>query len=346
MIGRTLHDVMPERADGFLREIHQALGSGQPHDVEYWLDVEGGMKWFEATISPLSDNTVFWVARDVTERKALRDKLAQAQKMEAVGRLAGGIAHDFNNILTAIVGFGDLVANELPLTSPLRADVEEILKAATRVSTLTRQLLTFSRKQVLQPELVDVSRAVANVEPMLRRVLREDIELRIRLGTGVEFVRADRNQLEQVLLNLAINARDAMSAGGVLTIRTTHEEVNRTSHEQRADREGDYVVLEVSDTGVGMDAQTQAHLFEPFFTTKEPGKGTGLGLATVHGIVEQSGGFISVHAKPQRASISCGFSAPAHKRACPLHVRISRRHDRASRCFGSIDTVSAKAVYS
>jgi two-component system cell cycle sensor histidine kinase/response regulator CckA len=210
MIGRTLHEVMPEHADRFVPEIHRALASGQPQDVEYWLDVEGGMKWFEATISPLSDDTVFWVARDVTERKALRDKLAQAQKMEAVGRLAGGIAHDFNNILTAIVGFGELVANELPQPSPLRADVEEILKAATRASTLTRQLLTFSRKQVLQPELVDVNRAIANLEPMLRRVLREDIDLRIRFGMAAEFVRADRNQLEQVLLNLAINARDAL----------------------------------------------------------------------------------------------------------------------------------------
>ncbi len=297
MIGHTLRDVMPEHADRFVSEVRRALGSRQPHDVEYWLEVEGGIKWFEATISPLSDNTVFWVARDVTERKALREKLAQAQKMEAVGRLAGGIAHDFNNILTAISGFGSLVANELPPTSPLRADVEQILEAATRASTLTRQLLTFSRKQVLQPEIVDVNRAVANLEPMLRRVLREDVELRIGLGIGVEFVRADRNQLEQVLLNLAINARDAMPAGGVLTIRTTHEEVNSTSHQQRLDREGDYVVLEVSDTGVGMDAQIQAHLFEPFFTTKEPGKGTGLGLATVHGIVEQSGGFISVHSE-------------------------------------------------
>jgi CheY-like chemotaxis protein len=137
---------------------------------------------------------------------------------------------------------------------------------------------------------------------MFRRVLREDIELRIRLGMGVEFVRVDRNQLEQVLLNLAINARDAMPAGGVLTIQTAHEAVNRTSHEQRADREGDYVVLEVSDTGVGMDAQTQAHLFEPFFTTKEPGKGTGLGLASVHGIVEQSGGFISVQSEPHHGT--------------------------------------------
>lgn len=302
IVGRRLHDVMPELADQFLSEIHQALASGQPHDVEYELDVEGGTKWFEATVSPLSDDTVFWVARDVTEKKTLRDKLAQAQKMEAVGRLAGGVAHDFNNILTAIVGFGELVASELPPASPLRTDVDQILRAATRASTLTRQLLTFSRRQVLQPELVDVNRAVANLEPMLGRVLREDIELRIRLGIGVEFVRVDRNQLDQVLLNLAINARDAMPAGGVLTISTTHEEVNRTNHEQRADREGDYAVLEVSDTGVGMDAQTRAHLFEPFFTTKEPGKGTGLGLATVHGVVEQSGGFISVQSEPHHGT--------------------------------------------
>jgi CheY-like chemotaxis protein len=190
------------------------------------------------------------------------------------------------------------VANELPLTSPLRSDVEEILKAATRASTLTRQLLTFSRKQVLRPELVGMNEVVANLEPMLRRLLHEDIEVRTELGMGVGYVRVDRNQLEQVLLNLAINAKDAMPAGGVLTIKTARDEVNRAGHEGRADRPGDYVVLEVSDTGVGMDQQTQARLFEPFFTTKEPGKGTGLGLATVHGIVEQSGGFISVRSQP------------------------------------------------
>ncbi len=297
MIGRTLRDVMPDHADGFLAEIHRALASGQPHDVEYWLDVEGRMKWFEATISPLPDDTVFWVARDMTEKKALRDSLAHAQKMEAVGRLAGGIAHDFNNILTAISGFGTLVADALPPASALRADAEEILKAAMRASIVTRQLLTFSRKQVLRPELVDVNQVVANLEPMLQRLLHEDVELRIGLGMDLGFVRVDRNQLELVLLNLALNARDAMRAGGVLTINVARADKNAISHERREDRELGYVVLEVSDTGVGMDAQTQAHLFEPFFTTKDPGKGTGLGLATVYGIVEQSGGYISVNSK-------------------------------------------------
>jgi two-component system cell cycle sensor histidine kinase/response regulator CckA len=301
MIGRTLHQVMPEHADRFVPEIHRALASGQPHDVEYWLDIEGARKWFEATISPLPDDTVFWVARDVTERKALRDKLAQAQKMEAVGRLAGGIAHDFNNILTAISGFGSSVADELPVTSPLREDVEQILKAATRAASLTRQLLTFSRKHVLRPELVDVNRVLANLEPMLRRLLHEDIELRIGLATGLGVVRVDRSQLEQVLLNLSINAKDAMPAGGVLTI-TTARAGGIAGQRRGGDADVDYVELEVSDTGVGMDAQVQAHLFEPFFTTKQPGKGTGLGLATVHGIVEQSGGFISVHSEPHRGT--------------------------------------------
>jgi CheY-like chemotaxis protein len=157
--------------------------------------------------------------------------------------------------------------------------------------------LTFSRKQVLRPELVDVNRIVANLEPMLRRLLHEDIELRIELGMGLGFIRVDGHQLEQVLLNLAINAKDAMPAGGVLTIRTARDEENRSGQEGHEGRPGDYVILEVSDTGVGMDAQIQAHLFEPFFTTKEPGKGTGLGLAIVHGIVEQSGGFIAVHSR-------------------------------------------------
>jgi PAS domain S-box-containing protein len=303
MIGRTLHDIMPEYADRFLCEVRRALASGQPHDVEYVLDIEGAMKSFEATISPLSDDAVFWVARDVTERKALRDRSAQAQKMEVVGRLASGIAHDFNNNLTAIRWFAEVVAQELPLTSPLRADVEQILKATARASALTGQLLTFSRKQVVRPELVDVNRIVANVEPMLRRLLPEDIDLRLGLGTGLGYVRADRNQLEQVLLNLAINAKDAMPAGGMLAIRTARHEASRITHERREDREGDYVVLEVSDTGVGIDPQIREQLFEPFFTTKEPGKGTGLGLATANAIVEQSGGFMAVHSEPH-----CGAS--------------------------------------
>ena len=301
MIGRTLHEVMPEHADRFVPEIHRALASGQPHDFEYWLDIEGAMKWFEATISPLPDDTVFWVARDVTERKALRDKLAQAQKMEAVGRLAGGIAHDFNNLLTAISGFGAAVADDLPATSPLRGDVEQILKAATRAASLTRQLLTFSRKHVLRPELVEVNRVVTNLEPMLRRLLHEDIELRTRLATGLGLVRVDCYQLEQVLLNLCVNAKDAMPTGGVLTI-TTARAGESAGQRRGGEAGGDYVELEVSDTGVGMDAQTQAHLFEPFFTTKQPGTGTGLGLATVHGIVEQSGGFISVRSEPHRGT--------------------------------------------
>jgi two-component system, cell cycle sensor histidine kinase and response regulator CckA len=234
--------------------------------------------------------------RDVSERKLLEEQLRQAQKMEAVGQLAGGVAHDFNNLLTAIIGNTELLLKTIDLEDRRRLDVLEINRAAHRAATLTRQLLAFSRKQVLQPRIVDLNGVVAELAAMLRRIIGEHVELRLQLEPGLGRVLADPGQLEQVITNLAVNGRDAMPSGGTLTIRTASVDAADVppSSPESSPLLGPLVELSVCDNGVGMDERTQARLFEPFFTTKELGRGTGLGLATVYGIVRQSGGHIRV----------------------------------------------------
>ncbi len=244
-----------------------------------------------------------FIVEDVTEQRALEERLRQTQKMEAVGRLAGGIAHDFNNLLTAILGSVDFLRRALGPDHPEHAETEEIQKAAVRAADLTRQLLAFSRQQVLAPKVLELDALVANLEKMLRRLIGEDIELRCAANAPRASVRADPGQLEQVIVNLVVNARDAMPRGGKLTIETTTVDLDAAyAWEHGTVEPGRYVMLAVTDTGVGIDRAAQARLFEPFFTTKEFGKGTGLGLATVYGIVKQSGGYIWVYSEPGRGA--------------------------------------------
>ena len=240
-----------------------------------------------------------FIVEDVTDQRALEERLRQTQKMEAVGRLAGGIAHDFNNLLTAILGSVDFLRRALGPDHPEHAETEEIQKAAVRAADLTRQLLAFSRQQVLAPKVLEVDALVANLEKMLRRLISEDVELRFAPQAPRAAVRVDPGQLEQVIVNLVVNARDAMPRGGKLTIETATVDLDAAyAWEHGTVEPGRYVMLAVTDTGVGIDRAEQARLFEPFFTTKEFGKGTGLGLATVYGIVKQSGGYIWVYSEP------------------------------------------------
>jgi two-component system cell cycle sensor histidine kinase/response regulator CckA len=261
-------------------------------------------EWYN---TPLVDESgqvlgVASLVQDVTERVALEEKLRQSQKMEAVGRLAGGVAHDFNNLLTVIMGYNQILNDGLPAASRLTDAAAQIRAAADRAAGITRQLLAFSRKQVLSPRVIDLNDVMMNLDTMLRRLIGEDIEVLTVAGRDLGTVKADPGQIEQVLMNLALNARDAMPDGAKLTLETENMDLDDSYASERPPlRPGRYVMLAVSDTGIGMSPATQAHIFEPFFTTKEVGKGTGLGLSMVYGIVKQSGGYIWVYANQTRA---------------------------------------------
>ncbi|OGW41604.1 MAG: hypothetical protein A2010_18535 [Nitrospirae bacterium GWD2_57_9] len=269
---------------------------------------DGSVRWVKHVAVPRQDEQGLLTAwdglvSDITERKKLEDQLRQAQKMEAIGQLAGGIAHDFNNILSAIVGYGTLLQMKTEADDPLRANIDPILDAADRAANLTHSLLAFSRKQVLKPEPVDLNAIVQHVQRLLSRIMGEDIALTTRFWSDRVVVNADRGQIEQILMNLAANARDAMPNGGSFVIDTNNEELGEmTVLNQGAVTPGRYAVLTVADTGTGMDEATQKKVFDPFFTTKEPGKGTGLGLSMAYGIVKQHNGFITVASEPGRGT--------------------------------------------
>ncbi|MGO9895810.1 MAG: PAS domain S-box protein [Bryobacteraceae bacterium] len=312
LLGSSLELLLPEAR----RTAHQRQRSSyfdQPHTrpMGIGMDLAGSRKNgsefpVEVSLSFVeSPEGVFGIAfvTDISQRKTLEQQLMHAQKMEAVGRLAGGVAHDFNNMLTVISGYSRMILDDLPAGSELRGYLEETLKAADRAASITSQLLAFSRRQVMQAAVVDVNHIISRAEKMLRRLIGEDIELELSLANALDPIRADPNYLEQAIVNLAVNARDAMPAGGRLRIHTTaialDESFTRT---HPALRPGPFLRIDVSDTGHGMDATTVAHIFEPFFTTKERGKGTGLGLATVYGMVQQTGGDVQVTSQPGHGS--------------------------------------------
>ncbi|HKU25082.1 MAG TPA: ATP-binding protein [Candidatus Sulfotelmatobacter sp.] len=258
-----------------------------------------GDRTFLSCFMPLKDkhgtvHKVLGMSQDITLRRSAEERLNQAQKMEALGKLAGGIAHDFNNILNVIIGYAHLLQEEGTNRDKVGEHATEVLKAAQRATSLTRQLLAFSRKQVVQRQSLDLNTVIHGISKMLRRLIREDVEIATQFASDLPSITADVSQIEQVIVNLAINARDAMPDGGRLTIATSRADLNEGHARSLGLTAGPHAVLTVSDNGLGMNADTQAHIFEPFFTTKEPGKGTGLGLATVHAVVSQSGGHISV----------------------------------------------------
>jgi PAS domain S-box-containing protein len=311
VVARRLGELWPAASlQPFLERAAAVMRGREPLEEELEITApEAAGRWIHHQIVPLEDGVAIAV-RDTTPRHAAEadlhrreEQVRQSQKMEAIGRLAGGVAHDFNNLLTVIRGHGELVVRKLASDHPMRRNLLEIGLAAERASALTHQLLAFSRKQVLQPRTLDLGEIVERISTLLQRLIGEDVDLVTRRRGPLGSVRADPAQMEQVIVNLAVNARDAMPRGGVLDLELANVEMDETfARGHPGMTPGAYVVLSVTDTGHGMDEETKARIFEPFFTTKEVGKGTGLGLATVYGIVKQSEGFIWVYSEPGRGT--------------------------------------------
>jgi PAS domain S-box-containing protein len=297
--------IHPEDKEQVASAVAASFISGEGNILEFrWFSKDGRTVWVESNFVVIRDDEgrpagLRGVTIDITKRKMLEEQFRQAQKMEAIGQLAGGVAHDFNNLLTAIIGYSQLTLASLNKSDPLRSYIEEIQSAGSRAASLTNQLLIFSRKQVLQPRVLDLNAIVTDMNKLLRRLIGENIKLEANLEPELGCVKADSGQIEQVIMNLVVNARDAMPQGGQLSIETANINLDiEYAKSYIGITPGSYVMLAVSDSGSGMDKQTQARVFEPFFTTKEQGKGTGLGLSTVYGIVKQSEGSIALYSEP------------------------------------------------
>jgi two-component system cell cycle sensor histidine kinase/response regulator CckA len=299
---------IPQEDHAVIEAAEEASLRGERFQAEYRIvRRDGSVIWVSDTAVVVSGSyshpVMEGIIVDITARKLLENQLQQSRRMEAVGRLAGGIAHDFNNLLTIIKGYAELAVQRGGIQPELRADVQQIENAAERASTLIRQLLAFSRRQVLQPKIIDLNAIVLGLDKLLGRLMGEHIEMVTRCAGNVGHVKADPAQVEQVIMNLVVNARDAMPRGGRLTVETFNVDLDSTyARDHVSVKPGSYVMLAVSDTGIGMNPETVAHIFEPFYTTKESGQGTGLGLSTVYGIVKQSGGYIWVYSEPGKGT--------------------------------------------
>jgi two-component system, cell cycle sensor histidine kinase and response regulator CckA len=329
VVGKTMDDFFETSDLGFLPIAeHRRAVTGEPGT--FHMEWRGGSYACHVEALRASDGKAYGaicMALDVSDRKKLEAQLRQAQKMEAVGRLAGGIAHDFNNLLMVIQGYAELLIDRSKPGDAFRRNAEQIQEASQRAASLTRQLLAFSRKQMLAPSVLSIQSVVADMEKILRRLIGEDIELVSANAPDLWRIKADRSQIEQVILNLAVNARDAMPRGGKLTIETENVEFDNSQARLPVIlTPGRYVMLAVTDNGSGMDSETQAHIFEPFFTTKEKGKGTGLGLATVYGIVKQSGGYIWVYSEPGQGTTFKVYLPRVEENLTPQEVRAESRN--------------------
>lgn len=301
----TIHELLPKNAaNAIMNAMEMASENGRYTGNHFSLNQENLVKWFEISIASKEQNDAgngrfIALIRDITARKQLEEQLRQSQKMEAIGRLAGGVAHDFNNLLSVIISYGELLLRQHEGISPTaKRQIDQIIQSGNRAADLTTQLLAFSRQQVLEPKIVNINDILTNITKMLMRVIGEDIELNLMQAENLDLVRVDRTQFEQVVLNLVVNARDAMPQGGKITLETANVYLDDNYYQKRPKvQPGNYIMLAVSDNGHGMDAITISNIFEPFFTTKEQGQGTGLGLATVHGIVNQSGGHVWVYSE-------------------------------------------------
>jgi PAS domain S-box-containing protein len=312
IVGRDDRDVFrelfPHRvADEVMERDQEVIRTGTPRTFEQVFALPGGARTFLTAKSAFRDahgqvRGLVGISRDITDFKTLENQFRQAQKMEAIGQLAGGIAHDFNNLLTVITGYSQLIFNRLDAADPHREMVGEIQKSGVRAANLTRQLLAFSRRQVLQPRVVDIGTLLAELLTLLQRLIGEHIEVSLVQGAGLDLVEIDPGQFEQAVIILAVNARDAMPDGGRLAIEARNLLLDEAESRRDEIAAGRYVSVAITDSGLGMDSATMARIFEPFFTTKEPGKGTGLGLAMVYGFVKQSGGHIEVRSEPGRGT--------------------------------------------